>query len=95
VSRGEFFRDLETGVSSPDDEDRSLRDFGRPSVLDAVTLVDLGRELRGDVWNEGLLKRPGGDDNLVCADRSSIGVEDVSARLARPQSPNVGVEADR
>jgi hypothetical protein len=95
VSRGQFFRDLKSRVSSADDEDRSFWDFGRPPVLDAVSLIDLGCELRGDGWNERLLKRPGGDDNLVCADRLSIGLDDVSARLARTQPPNVGVETDR
>ena len=93
VSRRQFFRDLETGVPSPDDEDRSPRYFGRPPVLDAVGLVDLGCGPSG-YSGRRLLERPGGDDNLVCAgSRSSIGLDDESAR-GRTEPPNVGVEAD-
>jgi hypothetical protein len=81
------------GVPTSDDDDRSLWDIARPSVLGGVDLKDVGGELRGKVGNAWRLEWTGRDDDLVGLDRPVVESEYKAVALRRQKSDGA-VELD-
>src|SRR5439155_10076192 len=78
----ELLRDLEAGVSTAYDEDRSFGHSAGVPVTGAVHLEHLGPEPGGERRYAGHLERPGCDDDLLCLDLSLRALENERSVLA-------------
>jgi hypothetical protein len=90
----QLLRDLEAGVPAADDQHGARGHVVRPTVVGAVRLEDLLREVRRLRRDPRHLERPGGDDDLVGLDAAVAEVDDEPTVLRR-QRPRDGAGLDR
>jgi hypothetical protein len=94
VRSRKLLRDLETRVTSANDEHSSLRDVAGVAVARGVQLRDIRPETVGNLRHERLLEGAGGDDDLVGPDRLPVDLEGEPAVLGC-QPPDRAVQLDR